>query len=107
MSTTESPDTPHVVVLHSQQPITVDLAELHPGRRITVLTDGVPDAVSEGTEPPDVVSMPRQEWADQLARWARGGEVDVVTGEAGLQGECAELRAGLGTAPNPAAPADL
>src|SRR5690606_41780317 len=107
MSTTESPDATHVVVLHSQQPLTVDLAELHPGCRITVLTDGVPDAVSEGTEPPDVVSMPRQEWADQLARWARGGEVDVVTWDAGLQGECTELRSGVGVGPNPAARADL
>ncbi len=103
MSTTENPDATHVVVLHSQQPLTVDLAELHPGCRITVLTDAVPNSVSEAVERPDVVSMPRREWADQLARWARGGEVDVLTRDSGLQDECAELRTGLGLDPYPAA----
>ena len=112
MSTTETPDPIHVVVLHSEQPLTVDPAELHPGCRVTVLTDGVPDAVSEGIEPPDVVSMPRSEWADQLARWARGGRVDVVSQDTTCQDVCAELRSGLGLAPNPtirtghASPAD-
>ena len=107
MSTTETPDPIHVVVLHSEQPLTVDLAELHPDCRVTVLTDGLPGAVTEGIEPPDVVSMPRSEWADQLARWARGGEVDVVSRDEGLQDVCAELRSGLGLVPNPIAPADL
>ncbi|GAA1074212.1 hypothetical protein [Nocardiopsis metallicus] len=101
MSTTETPDQIHVVVLHSEQPLTVDLAELHPDCRVTVLTDGVPNAVSEGTEAPDVVSMPRSEWADQLARWAKGGEVDVVSRDESLQHVCAELRSGLGLPPNP------
>lgn len=113
MSTTETPDQIHVVVLHSEQPLTVDLAELHPDCRITVLTDGVPNAVTEGTETPDVVSMPRSEWADQLARWARGGEIDVLSRDESLKDVCAELRSGLGLAPNStshtgqAAPADL
>ena len=103
---TENPDPIHVVVLHSEQTLTVDLDEAHPGCRVTVLTDGVPDAVSEGTEPPDVVSMPRYEWADQLARWARGGDVDVVTRDETCQDVCAELRAGLGLVPRPRASAD-
>lgn len=107
MSTTETPDPIHVVVLHSEQPLAVDLAELYPGCRVTVLTDGVPGAVTEGIEPPDIVSMPRSEWADQLSRWARGGEVDVVSRDDSLQDVCAELRSGLGLAPNPTASADL
>lgn len=106
MSTTETPDPIHVVVLHSEQPLSVDLSEIHPDCRITVLTDGAPGAVSEGVEPPDVVSMPRSEWADQLARWARGGEVDVVTRDETCQDVCADLRSGLGLDPRPAASAD-
>ncbi|MEU3016994.1 hypothetical protein ABZ635_06305 [Nocardiopsis sp. NPDC007018] len=106
MSTTETPDPIHVVVLHSEQPITEDLAELHPDRRVTVLTDGAPGEVGDGAELVDVVSMPRAEWTDQLARWARGGEVDVVSADATCQEECDALRAGLGLEPRPAAPAD-
>lgn len=79
MSTNENPEQTHVVVLHSARPLHVDLAEIYPEHRVTVLTDGPPGVVVEDLTPPDTVSMPREEWHDQLARWLRGGPVEVVT----------------------------
>ena len=95
MSTNESPEQPHVVVLHSTRPIATDPAELYPDHRITVLTDGPPGAVVEDLTPPDTVSMPRQEWHDQLVRWSRNGPVEVVTFDESCQSVRDELRAAL------------
>lgn len=100
MSTNESPEQPHLVVLHSTRPIGTDLAELYPDHRITVLTDGPPGAVAEDLTPPDTVSMPREEWRDQIARWFRGGPVEVVTFDDSCTHARDELRSALGQEPH-------
>lgn len=96
MSINENPEQTHVVVLHSVRPLDTDLTEAYPDHRITVLTDGPPGAVVEDLTPPDTVSMPREEWHDQLARWARGGPVEVVTFDESCARVCDELRSALG-----------
>ncbi|MBR8740153.1 hypothetical protein [Nocardiopsis sp. MG754419] len=101
MSTNESPEQTHLVVLHSSRPLEVDLGATHPEHRITVLTDGPPGAVAEELTPPDTVSMPRSEWHDQLARWTRGGPVDVVTFDETCTEVCDELRSAFGLGPLP------
>ena len=101
MSTNESPEQTHVVVLHSSHPLDTDLDQTYPEHRVTVLTDGPPIVVGEDLSPPDTVSMPRSEWHDQLARWARGGLVEVVTFDETCAEACDELRSALGLGPRP------
>ncbi|MEC3892045.1 MULTISPECIES: hypothetical protein [Nocardiopsis] len=96
MSTNESPEQTHVVVLHSARPLEVDPSDTYPEHRITVLTDGPPVEVAKDLERPDTVSMPRSEWHDQLVRWARGGPIEVVTFDEDCALICTELRATLG-----------
>lgn len=101
MSTNESLEQTHVVVLHSSRPLDTDLARTYPEHRVTVLTDGPPIVVGDDLTQPDTVSMPRGEWYDQLLRWARGGPVEVVTFDEDCVEACDELRSALGLGPRP------
>ncbi|RZU51650.1 ATP-grasp domain-containing protein [Krasilnikovia cinnamomea] len=89
-----------VVVLHSRQPITTDLAASFPAEEfdVVVLTDAVDGPViREGTPgtSPETLRLPRDRWSEQVRTWA-GGVPQVITNDEYCLTACAGLRDELG-----------
>ncbi|WP_402463712.1 ATP-grasp domain-containing protein [Isoptericola aurantiacus] len=86
-----------MVVLHSRQPLTTDLARVFPLELwdTMVLTDGDVEAVMREDAPgtsPRVQSAPRTAWADVIRAAAVARPVQIVTNDEYCLLTCAELR---------------